>query len=323
MSYEKLFIVFLRVAFLVVVAATASCSSSKTKSLLDDFTQFRDHIDSLGSLYNPHHVLTAQSLYQRKFGDQIHTSRARNLDIESMSLLFEASYLLAMYTLHSDDIATLNSIGDAMISSGTARERDIKDLVDANFAGRNFVIAKKYGDMIDESVVFPEMSDARQTGAAAGTKIIIPETNSSGVTYTAGTFNLDGNRIVIVSHPQCPFSGRAAQSIHASPRLREIFSRHALWLSPPLANNLSGKTVADWSEKYPDFRWGIAFRRGEFPAIERWSLPSFYFFSDGQLIHTFTGWRSDENIKLVFDGLEKINLLPPSTTDSDPARSLE
>lgn len=314
-----LLLFILRVAFLVAATTSASCSSSKTKSLLDDFTEFRDHINSLGSTYNSNHVSSAQSMYQRKFGDQIN----ENSYTESMPLLFEASYLLAMYTHHPKDVALLNSIGDAMISSGTARTRDIKDLVDVNFAGRNFAVAKRYGEMIDESVVFPEMIDAGQSGISTGALIMIPEVNSSGLAFTASRFNLGGNKIVVVSHPQCPFSGHAAQSIHASPRLREIFSRHSLWLSPPLANNLDVKTVANWSENYPDFRWGIAFRREEFQAIERWSLPSFYFFSDDQLVHTFTGWPSDENIGLVLDGLKRINLLPPSTTDPDSSLNIE
>ena len=98
-----------------------------------------------------------------------------------------------------------------------------------------------------------------------------------------------GGTIVVVASPLCHFCQRAIRSIEGDAVLRPLFREHALWMVPP-DESTSISTVATWNRLHPNEEMEFAYRRDEWPMVERWETPVFYFFKDGRVVSKVAGW---------------------------------
>lgn len=101
-----------------------------------------------------------------------------------------------------------------------------------------------------------------------------------------------GLRILAVAHPDCGYSRQAADAIDADDALRELFERHALWITPP-TRDLTNEGANKWNDERPGQRLQVTYRTSDWPEISDWSTPMFYVLRDGQLVRTLAGWPKD------------------------------
>lgn len=101
-----------------------------------------------------------------------------------------------------------------------------------------------------------------------------------------------GLRLLVVAHPGCGYSRRAADAIQADLMLREIFERRAVWIAPP-TREPTNASIIEWNLKRPKQRLSVAYRASDWPLINDWSTPMFYLLRDGQLVDTVAGWPTD------------------------------
>jgi hypothetical protein len=99
----------------------------------------------------------------------------------------------------------------------------------------------------------------------------------------------DGRRIVVVSSPLCHFSQRAIGSIESDPVLGPLFRDHALWIVPP-DESTSISSVSTWNRVHPNEQMQFAYQREEWPMVERWETPVFYFLDGGRVVSKVAGW---------------------------------
>lgn len=49
-------------------------------------------------------------------------------------------------------------------------------------------------------------------------------------------------------------------------------------------------TVAQWNRVHPNEQMQFAYRREDWPMVDRWETPVFYFFKDGRVVGKVNGW---------------------------------
>ncbi len=98
--------------------------------------------------------------------------------------------------------------------------------------------------------------------------------------------------VVVVAHPSCGFSRRAMDDIESDPVLGPLFAEHANWLAPQ-DGRLYVEQLQQWNHEHPAIRMTVAVDRREWPAIDDWATPTFYFFKGGELMAKVSGWPLD------------------------------
>jgi hypothetical protein len=95
--------------------------------------------------------------------------------------------------------------------------------------------------------------------------------------------------ILVVAHPGCGFSRRAADDIGKDPELKRLFESRAQWLAPQDAN-LDAQAFRNWNEAHPHLSMLIAHDADELPQLTTWATPTFYFLREGRVIAKVEGW---------------------------------
>ncbi len=99
-------------------------------------------------------------------------------------------------------------------------------------------------------------------------------------------------RVVVVAHPFCGFSRQAMEDIESDPVLGPLFAEHARWLAPQ-SGRLDIEQLQQWNREHPVTGVTLTVDTHEWPAIDDWATPNFYFFKDGELTSTVSGWPLD------------------------------
>lgn len=101
-----------------------------------------------------------------------------------------------------------------------------------------------------------------------------------------------GDAVVIVSSPLCGFSKAASDAIEHDAALTEFFTKYGLWLVPPM-RQLHVDRVALWNKLHPTQVMALAYKTKNWPIIDDWSTPIFYFVRNGIVVDKVVGWPKD------------------------------
>lgn len=103
----------------------------------------------------------------------------------------------------------------------------------------------------------------------------------------------------------CHFARDAALDIERDPLLHKGFAQHVLWMTPQDGNPADPELIR-WNREHPLTAMRNAYRETEWPQIDSWAMPTFYFFRDGKLDKKFVGWQKDP----ITVELRKLGLMP-------------
>lgn len=250
----------------------------------------------------------AQLVYNQQFGDCNLPFMEDRLNNEDRLALFEATLILARHTSASEDVDRANAMAASPELADILTASHIERLSIINFIARNFDKAAQYSAMIDSAALLPRIVNTplKEAGRPlAPPRLLVPSHGDDNtVGYTVRQIDLPQNGIVVISHPQCVFSAAAMEHINDSDRISAIFRERSIWIFPP--STIIGERSFP-KKTLPAQLFGVAYRYGDFPQLDNWDLPSFYFFRDGRLVHQFTGWpRSGESSPLLEEGLRRI-----------------
>ena len=117
-----------------------------------------------------------------------------------------------------------------------------------------------------------------------------------------------GSHVIVVSHPNCHFSQNAMREIMLDPILKQAFVTHVKWLIPQ-SYDLNFNSVQNWNHTHPELPMTIAYFSKEWPSIDYWGTPSFYFFKDGILHSKVIGWPREGNKEKLLEALRLIGLI--------------
>ena len=115
--------------------------------------------------------------------------------------------------------------------------------------------------------------------------------------------------IVVVAHPLCHFSANATAYIEANPKLAKVFATHSQWVMPQ-DGSLTLKTVQNWNIAHPTARMSYVYKYKDWPFVDSWATPTFYFYKDGNLVKKIVGWPPvDGGEGALLNELQELDLL--------------
>jgi hypothetical protein len=134
----------------------------------------------------------------------------------------------------------------------------------------------------------PEFDDLSSRGKAGPTQIVV---SADGRRLTRRDFKLDAPaQILVVVSPLCHFAQHSLRDIASDPDIGPAFSQHATWLVPPDDGSTPVAEVARWNRDHPRETMVLAYDYREWPTIDRWEFPVFYFLRNGTLESEVIGW---------------------------------
>lgn len=116
--------------------------------------------------------------------------------------------------------------------------------------------------------------------------------------------------ILVIGHPLCHFTRQAVEDIETNPATKHLFAAHARWLAPQ-----DGRIPEDfqvfisWNTLHPDEAMSFAYRESDWPLLDTWATPTFYFIKDGKVAAKLAGWPDEGNIPALTDAARKIGLM--------------
>lgn len=131
------------------------------------------------------------------------------------------------------------------------------------------------------------------------------DATDDGRTLVRRTLVLEPSQVIVVAG--CHFSKDAVRDIEADPALRTAFSRHVIWITPA-DGDPADPALAQWNHEHPLAAMRTVYRANEWPSIDSWAMPTFYFLRNGRVESKVSGWQGQRDA--VMDGFHRIGLGP-------------
>lgn len=126
------------------------------------------------------------------------------------------------------------------------------------------------------------------------------------VTLESATLG-EGPAIVVVAHPGCRYTQEAFRAIEGDAELQAVFADHAQLVAPS-PREFEVAVFQQWNREHPRLPMRLAYDRSQWPQLETWATPTFYFFRDGRLQAVVGGWPKDGRKDEVLAAARKIGL---------------
>lgn len=295
-----------RSALVWLALVQAGCQArSESSSIESRFDAFSRRVTAAVHLADDARATAVRSAYD---DEQLSASshvldqlRDRDLD-----LVFRAAQAAALYTLDPRHIRDMQSALHGLEARGLASRRHYMH------AQKTFIKARQIGEALElwrrrpEDVeAVPALREAAGIEPGQPTEWVVapdrPELLRRGVDLRAA-------QVVVVSHPRCHFSRDAMRDIADDPVLAQAFDAHARWLAPP-DGSFSLDAIQAWNRENPGQTVALAFRREEWPIIDSWSTPTFYFLDDGVVVAKVEGWPRGGRRDQLLTALRRVGLM--------------
>jgi hypothetical protein len=223
-------------------------------------------------------------------------AKLSTLDVNDLFLAAQTAQFYTLKSTYVDDmLLDFKELGRRSVASKLDRQSVVTALV----ATRRFREAKAYAGTSIADV-------PRYVDHSSGNRVSILWVEDQGAEVVRrDAMNLHGTYIVIMSSPLCHFNQAAVRSFDKRKGpLRALF-QHAIWLVPP-DESTTFSEVAEWNAQHPQEPMQFAYRRTDWPMIDRWEMPTFYFVRDGKLVDEVIGWPHGGNVAAIETGLKKL-----------------
>jgi hypothetical protein len=245
--------------------------------------------------------------YEAAFTPEQESRSLISVNDGDLDLLFRASQMAAYYTVDARHIRHMRSALDELQRRGRAPASYYVQLYERLVEARMLAEAREFGEQHPVPEALPEFREAEDIQADGPTEWVVHPTRYELLRRNVSL--RDPMKVVIVSSPLCHYSVAASRDIQADPVLRDLFrAAHAKWLAPP-DGRLNVKKIQKWNQEHPGQETTLAFRREEWPTIDVWSTPTFYFLENGVLNAKVIGWPKEGRRAELLAGFRQVGLL--------------
>lgn len=247
------------------------------------------------------------SAYERIF-DEEQGSALEPVTDTDLDFLYQAAYTAAFYSgepAHANEMARLFAELDAR---GLANREHRVDMHRALVGARMFDEARalQHAHPSDGMELLPEI---RMASGIEGPTAWSVSADDRRLTEQLLDLRVPAT-IVVVSSPLCGYSQATVAAIADDHVLGPVFAHRAQWLAPP-SGRLDFDLLQEWNRAHPEAPLSLAIERDDWPMVDSWNTPTFYFFKDGELAEIVHGWPRDGEGRRteVAAALQKIGLL--------------
>lgn len=248
--------------------------------------------------------------YKREFSVLQNRTMLQSLTSADVAELFNVAYDTEFLT---DDPMYLRDMQldlGALEHRNRASSGEYLEMYDAFMGARMFSQAREIRDT-HPSYAMPPVPRFDDRSGEGNNGPTVLDVSSDGNVITRLDYKVSVPAlVVIVVSPECHFSQFGLHDIEADSRIGPVFAKHALWLVPPDNASTPIASVVTWNKLHPRERMKLAYRYAEWPMIDRWELPTFYFFKNGKLVSQVIGWPRGGRKPAVMAALTRIGLGP-------------
>lgn len=281
------------VCFLVLSVAFVACAGSPETQLSSVETAFNgfDHFQRTVVESDPPTRTVASKIndrYRAAFSPYQTRTAVSKLGNGDLTLLFRAAHMAFVYGVSARPLADMQLDLAELRRRGIARDANYADVYASLMQIRYFDQARAFARLRPRTVSIEAVPVVADESNRQGPTALLVHAGGSKLERRSVDLR-SGRRIVVVSSPLCHFSRRAIRSIENDAALRALFHEHAVWLVPP-DQSTPFQTIAKWNRVHPQESMAVAYRREEWPMVDRWETPVFYFFRGGRVVGKVIGW---------------------------------
>jgi hypothetical protein len=230
------------------------------------------------------------------------------IDDNGLEALYRAAQLAAFYTRDRAHVRDMASFLNMLQERGLASKADYVNMYETFIGSRMLTEARALARQhpISELEVLPELHEAPDIVPRRSTEWVV-NPNKRELLHRNADLRSPA-QVVIVAHPLCHFSRAAVHDIQADPVLGKMFQAHAKWLMPQ-GNRIDFDVVQQWNRQHPGQEVTLTFQREEWPMIDSWSTPTFYFLKNGAMVAKVEGWPKAGRRSELLAALRQIGLM--------------
>jgi hypothetical protein len=116
-----------------------------------------------------------------------------------------------------------------------------------------------------------------------------------------------GSHILVQAGVDCHYCRDALRRISADATLSAAFRDHAVWYSRPDATTPASE-LAHWNALHPGVPLAVVGDMDGWPHEDTWRTPVFRFLRDGREVKTVLGWKSEQTVPQLREGMAAIGL---------------
>lgn len=225
-----------------------------------------------------------------------------------LDLLHRAAHTTAFHTLSAAHLGAVRATLDELERRGLAAKRHVihahELLIKARRLDEATALAARHPSLALEAV--PAL---RQAGPAVRGRPGAWSVDSREDALVRRSIDPGAPaHVVVVSHPLCHFSRAAMEAVGAAPALTGALRGHATYLAPQ-DGSFHLDVLRAWDQAHPDQAIAIALDRVEWPWVDSWETPTFYFLEGGAVVAKVSGWPSGGRLAELEEGARRIGLL--------------
>lgn len=300
-------VTIIRIASIVAGLAFCVGANAVQRSMVERYSDFREVEASIFPLPEMERARKIRESYRSLFPEASGHGAITGVAKDDLLLMFKAANSAAFFTADREFVAHMVQIVSAMEEAGVAGSAVYGELHAAMIHVRMFRQAKNL-EASRPSRRYEQIPDFQgETEASGASEWVVDGDKRELVRREIGMDR--GVLIVVAAHPACHFSGDAVRRIMNSAVLAPIFRDFAKWLVPP-SRSLSIDAVQKWNKDNLAVQMSLANRREDWPEIDSWETPTFYFFKDGRRVAKVEGWPAEGRVEEISNALRQVGLLP-------------
>lgn len=211
----------------------------------------------------------------------------KSYDSESLRIRFDSANVVAFYSHDAAISSEIEAMYRILLESGMSNSDDRDAAIGAQIISRRFDMVNQISGLssTDRAFRIPNI-ESKDLSELDRWQIL----SLRGEVLRREAFEIEkGDFVVIISSPLCAFSRAASSFIQGDEMMSHFFSRQGIWLMPPM-RRLYLDRVVSWNKSHPDQEMVWAYKASNWPIIDNWSTPVFYFIRKGVVVEKITGW---------------------------------
>ncbi len=228
------------------------------------------------------------------------------LSDEDLRFVFRAARMTSLYSRDEKYQHDMERAFAELKSRGITRKSQVFDLYGMFVATRRFDDAARLLED-NPSIGLEVLPMLEPSPAPEGQPTVLSLKMDSRSMQRTGVVLSTGPRVIVVGHPNCHFSANSVADLEDDDGLIRSFSEHAIWIAPP-DPTIGYDLIVNWNKHHPDAPVVIAYDAREWPFVDTWETPTFYFLLDGKLKAKVVGWTGPQTREDLRRGLAQIGL---------------
>lgn len=289
--------------------ATTVANDSKLTDIAERLDELRQvEISTVGASSFQQRVARIVGEYEKLFSGYFSSGELESLSAGDLKLVFQATNKAVFYSGEEKYLRQLQTVLQELESNGLATDEHYRDVHKGMIEARVFAeargMAEEHAELDLEVVPAVNKSPELATHEGPTEWAVASDRNE----LTQQPVNLeDGPRIIVAAHPNCHFTQDAIQDIEQDPKLSKVMENYSKWIVPQ-RGSLDIDAVQEWNNNYPSASMTLVVDRDEWPAIDYWGTPTFYFFDNGILKDKVVGWPKGGRAEELSQAVENLDL---------------